>query len=118
MNSGSHSFASILHNKETKKTVKVSVMCNEEKVAGVVVAIPLEVVKETSSFFNNTLFGYFIGKRLAFPLVESYVKNTWEKIRVGMNDAITWELPESVVVAIPYLDCMGHSLETIDVEYE
>ncbi|GJY12396.1 zinc knuckle CX2CX4HX4C containing protein [Tanacetum coccineum] len=36
-------------------------------------------MKEVSSYFNNTLYGYFVGKRLVFPLVENYVKNTWIK---------------------------------------
>ncbi|GJT91776.1 zinc knuckle CX2CX4HX4C containing protein [Tanacetum coccineum] len=30
-------------------------------------------------FFVNTVYGYFIGKRLAFPIVENYVKTTWAK---------------------------------------
>ncbi|GKA66743.1 putative RNA-directed DNA polymerase, partial [Tanacetum coccineum] len=47
--------------------------------ARAVVAIPLEAVKEVSSCFDNTLYGYFVGKCLAFPLVENYVKNTWIK---------------------------------------
>ncbi|GKC38344.1 hypothetical protein Tco_1050728 [Tanacetum coccineum] len=41
--------------------------------------IPIEAVEEVSARFANTLFGYFIGKRLVFPLVENYVKNTWAK---------------------------------------
>ncbi|GJW80705.1 hypothetical protein Tco_0144680 [Tanacetum coccineum] len=85
MNSGSHSFTSILHNKETKKTVKVSVMRNEEKVARAAVAIPLDIVKEMSSFLTTHM-------------------------------STEMELPESVVVIIPFLDGTGHSLETIDVE--
>ncbi|GKA11304.1 putative RNA-directed DNA polymerase, partial [Tanacetum coccineum] len=48
-------------------------------VVGTRVAIPLEAVEEVRSRFANTLYGYFIGKRLAFPLVENYVKNTWAK---------------------------------------
>nr|GEW53602.1 reverse transcriptase domain-containing protein [Tanacetum cinerariifolium] len=42
-------------------------------------AIPLSVVEEVSARFSNTLYGYFIGKRLVFPLVENYVKNNWTK---------------------------------------
>ena len=42
-------------------------------------AIPFAAVEEVRNKFNNTLYGYFIGKRLAFPLVEKYVKNTWAK---------------------------------------
>ncbi|GKD82380.1 zinc knuckle CX2CX4HX4C containing protein, partial [Tanacetum coccineum] len=38
---------------------------------------------------SNTLYGFFIGKRLAFPLVENYVKNTWAKYglkRIQLHD--------------------------------
>ncbi|GJR05399.1 integrase, catalytic region, zinc finger, CCHC-type containing protein [Tanacetum coccineum] len=73
------SFASILQNKTAKKVVKVSELRNNEKVQGAAVAIPLEAVKEVSACFDNTLYGYFVGKKLAFPLVENYVKNTWIK---------------------------------------
>ncbi|GJT00876.1 zinc knuckle CX2CX4HX4C containing protein, partial [Tanacetum coccineum] len=76
---GTTSFASILQHKHTKKTMAVSELRNDERVEGAAVVIPMEVVKEVSSAFNNTLYGYFIGKRLAFPLVENYVKNTWAK---------------------------------------
>ncbi|GKF06101.1 zinc knuckle CX2CX4HX4C containing protein, partial [Tanacetum coccineum] len=46
-------------------------------------------VEVVSSRFANTLCGYFLGKRLAFPLVENYVKNTWAKfgiVKVMMHD--------------------------------
>nr|GEX62178.1 hypothetical protein [Tanacetum cinerariifolium] len=196
------SFASVLQHKNVKK-----------------------VVNEVSARFDNTLYGYFVGKKLAFPLVENYVKNTWMKYGLervmnkngffffqfttheGMEKVIenghwlirsvplilnvwtpnaqvkkdeiknvliwvklchvpvvayseirlslittqpgrpimldsytcnmcinSWgksdyaraliqvtaevELATSVVVAIPFLDGMGHSLETVDVEYE
>nr|GEV13307.1 putative reverse transcriptase domain-containing protein [Tanacetum cinerariifolium] len=56
---------------------------------GDAVAIPFEAVEEVKSRFSNTLYGFFIGKRLAFPLVENYVKNTWAKYglkRVQLHD--------------------------------
>ncbi|GJU08067.1 putative ribonuclease H-like domain-containing protein [Tanacetum coccineum] len=34
---------------------------------------------ESKAGNSNTLYGYFIGKRLAFPVVENYVKNAWQK---------------------------------------
>ncbi|GJR76641.1 hypothetical protein Tco_0089006 [Tanacetum coccineum] len=79
MNKVSNSFASVLQHKHTKKTVAISELRNNEQVEGAAVVIPMEAVKEVSSAFDNTLYGYFIGKRLAFPLVENYVKNTWAK---------------------------------------
>ncbi|GJW44645.1 hypothetical protein Tco_0073444 [Tanacetum coccineum] len=62
-----------------KKAVKIKELRSEEMVAGATVTLPFEVVKVVSSHFANTLYGYFIGKRLAFKLVENYVMNTWAK---------------------------------------
>ncbi|GJW08921.1 hypothetical protein Tco_1571344 [Tanacetum coccineum] len=59
--------------------VQVSALINDEKVVGANVPIPMAVVDEFSDIFANTLYGYFIGERLAFPTVEAYVKNAWEK---------------------------------------
>ncbi|GJW12946.1 zinc knuckle CX2CX4HX4C containing protein [Tanacetum coccineum] len=74
-----NSFASVLQDNTFKKTVKLSKLHNEEVAEGVAVAIPIAAVEEVSARFENTLYGYFIGKRLAFPLVETYVKKTWAK---------------------------------------
>nr|GEW13176.1 hypothetical protein [Tanacetum cinerariifolium] len=143
------------------------------------VAIPLDAVEELTSRFANTLYGYFIGKRLAFPLVENYVRNTWAKFglkRVMLDDGFflfqfdtkegmekviengpwlirlvplilnVWtpntilkkdeikrrneyaralvevssekDLMESIVIAIPLGKERGHTLATIDIEYE
>ncbi|GJS09090.1 zinc knuckle CX2CX4HX4C containing protein [Tanacetum coccineum] len=73
------SFANVVQHKVVKKVVQVKELRNSETVNGAAVAIPLDVVEEVSSRFANTLYGYFIGHRLAFPLVENYVKNTWAK---------------------------------------
>ncbi|GJR37692.1 zinc knuckle CX2CX4HX4C containing protein [Tanacetum coccineum] len=73
------SFASIINNTPTKKVVKLAPLTNNEEVQGAHVTLPLDAAKEVSSRFINTLYGYFIGKRLAFPIVENYVKNAWAK---------------------------------------
>ncbi|GKB16543.1 zinc knuckle CX2CX4HX4C containing protein [Tanacetum coccineum] len=62
-----------------QKKIQVSALINDEKVVGANVPIPMAVVDEFSDIFANTLYGYFIGERLAFPTVEAYVKNAWEK---------------------------------------
>ncbi|GKA93180.1 zinc knuckle CX2CX4HX4C containing protein [Tanacetum coccineum] len=64
---------------ENEEKVHVSALNNDEKVVGADVAIPVAVVDEISENFANTLYGYFIGERLAFPTVEAYVKNAWAK---------------------------------------
>ncbi|GJS80586.1 zinc knuckle CX2CX4HX4C containing protein [Tanacetum coccineum] len=51
-------------------------------------SIPRKVVETVSTRFVNTLYGYFIGKRIAFPVVEYYVRNNWGKYglaRIMMN---------------------------------
>ncbi|XP_022014947.1 uncharacterized protein LOC110914468 [Helianthus annuus] len=50
---------------------------------GVDVVIPVESVKQVNDRFANTLYGYFLGKRLAFPVVEYFAKNSWAKY--GLN---------------------------------
>ncbi|GJX76948.1 hypothetical protein Tco_0323759 [Tanacetum coccineum] len=85
----SSSFVSVLNNTQSKKSVTIKKLRNSEVVAGARVAIPLAAIEEVSSRFVNTLYGYFIGKRLAFPLVENYVKNSWVKFglkRVMLDD--------------------------------
>ncbi|GJS60553.1 hypothetical protein Tco_0655337 [Tanacetum coccineum] len=78
-NKNGNSFASVLQANTNKKIVKIKELRNEVVVEGAAVAIPFEAVQEVKSRFSNTLYGFFIGKRLAFPLVENYVKNTWAK---------------------------------------
>ena len=74
--SATTSFADMFKDKTHKKIVKISEMRNEQYVEGANVAIPSEAVDEVRSRFANTLYGYFIGKRLVFPIVENYVRNT------------------------------------------
>lgn len=50
--------------------------------------VPMKVVEEINSRFENTLYGYFLGKRVAFPVVDYYVHNAWAKYgiqKVMMN---------------------------------
>ncbi|GJR53872.1 zinc knuckle CX2CX4HX4C containing protein [Tanacetum coccineum] len=55
---------------------------------GVNIFVPRKVVKKVSARLEHTLYGYFIGKGLAFPVVEYYARNNWGKHglkRVMMN---------------------------------
>ncbi|GJX70285.1 zinc knuckle CX2CX4HX4C containing protein [Tanacetum coccineum] len=62
-----------------KKTIKIAELRNDENIGGADVAILLDAVDEVSNHFDNILYGYIIGKRPAFPIVENYVRNTWAK---------------------------------------
>lgn len=55
---------------------------------GVDIVLPKESVRVVQDRFANTLFGYFLGDRLAYPVVEYYAKVNWSKFglqRVMMN---------------------------------
>ncbi|GJS75611.1 zinc knuckle CX2CX4HX4C containing protein [Tanacetum coccineum] len=56
----------------------------QENVADInrAVVIAQDAVDMISARFEYTLYGYFIGKRLAFPAVQSYVNNVWAKYRL------------------------------------
>ncbi|GJW82349.1 zinc knuckle CX2CX4HX4C containing protein [Tanacetum coccineum] len=44
-----------------------------------VVSLPNEAIDEINACFVNTLYGFPVGKRLSFPMVENYVKHAWMK---------------------------------------
>ncbi|GJS23011.1 zinc knuckle CX2CX4HX4C containing protein [Tanacetum coccineum] len=49
----------------------------------------VEVVKKVESRLEHTLYGYFLGQRLAFPVVEYFAKTNWAKHglkRIMMNN--------------------------------
>nr|GEY14480.1 hypothetical protein [Tanacetum cinerariifolium] len=77
----STSFASVLKPNKNK-VVQIMELRNEEYVEGAAVTLPLSAIEEVSSRFVNTLYGYFVGKRLAFRLVENYVHNAWAKFGI------------------------------------
>ncbi|GJX90714.1 hypothetical protein Tco_0344040 [Tanacetum coccineum] len=50
--------------------------------------VGVAVVEKVNTRFEHTLYGYFIGKRMAFPVVEYYARNNWAKHglkRIMMN---------------------------------
>ncbi|GJW74410.1 retrovirus-related pol polyprotein from transposon 17.6 [Tanacetum coccineum] len=106
------SFASVLNERPLKKIVKIKEMRSVERVNGAAVALPFAVVEAVNARFTNTLYGYFIGNRLSFPLVENYVKNAWAKYglkRIQMHEEFfliqfnTHEGMESVMENGPWL---------------
>ncbi|GJS57558.1 hypothetical protein Tco_0652342 [Tanacetum coccineum] len=51
---------------------------------GVDVVVPVESVRAISERFANTAYGFFLGKRVAYPVIANYVRNTWGKYVVGI----------------------------------
>nr|GEV09333.1 zinc knuckle CX2CX4HX4C [Tanacetum cinerariifolium] len=55
---------------------------------GVNISIPCKVIEKVSTRFEHTIYGYFIGKIMAFLVVEYYARNNWMKHelkRIMMN---------------------------------
>ncbi|GJZ80286.1 zinc finger BED domain-containing protein RICESLEEPER 2-like protein [Tanacetum coccineum] len=61
--------------KPSKPKVNFCSLCSENLCDGAKFSIPRKVVETVSAQFDNTLYGYFIGKRIAFPVVEYYARN-------------------------------------------
>ncbi|GJS49548.1 putative reverse transcriptase domain-containing protein [Tanacetum coccineum] len=43
------------------------------------VFVPLDSIHAISERFANTTYGFFLGKKVAYPVVVNYVRNTWGK---------------------------------------
>ncbi|KAJ9536675.1 LOW QUALITY PROTEIN: hypothetical protein OSB04_un000148 [Centaurea solstitialis] len=53
------------------------------------VVLPMELTKEAMKVHHTTLYGYFLGSRIPFPVVEGYVKQLWGKfgfVQAMMNN--------------------------------
>ncbi|GKC00997.1 hypothetical protein Tco_0987133 [Tanacetum coccineum] len=46
---------------------------------GIDVVVPMESIRAISDRFSDTAYGFFLGKRVAYPVVANYVRNTWGK---------------------------------------
>nr|GEY11375.1 hypothetical protein [Tanacetum cinerariifolium] len=58
-----NSFASVLKHK-VNRVAEIMELRNDECVEGAAVMIPLAAIEEVTSRFENTLYGYFVGKRM------------------------------------------------------
>ncbi|GJW97094.1 hypothetical protein Tco_0178902 [Tanacetum coccineum] len=50
---------------------------------GIDVVVPVELIQAISEWFVNTAYGFFLGKRVAYPVVANYDRNTWGKMVHG-----------------------------------
>ena len=66
-------------NVDVNPNTTVSALAIDSVCEGVNVSIPRRVVEKVSARLEYTLYGYFIGNRMAFPVVEYYVRNNWAK---------------------------------------
>nr|GEY49237.1 RNA-directed DNA polymerase, eukaryota, reverse transcriptase zinc-binding domain protein [Tanacetum cinerariifolium] len=130
------SFANVVNGSNTmRNTPKVNfkAMVNSDKVENSDFVLPIAAVHVVKHKYENSFVGFFVGKKVAFPLVKNYVTNTRAKFlniwtflkesgfllaRALVEVSSLTALKESFVVSIPFPNGKGHSLETIEVEYE
>nr|GFB84999.1 zinc knuckle CX2CX4HX4C [Tanacetum cinerariifolium] len=112
-----NSFASVLKHK-VNRVAEIMELRNDKCVKGAAVMIPLAAIEEVTSRFENTLYGYFVGKHLAYQMVENYVKNVCAYARAFIEISADDVLKEDLVIAISVGKDKGHSLAFIRIEYE
>ncbi|XP_022030827.1 uncharacterized protein LOC110931753 [Helianthus annuus] len=71
---------SVLNSNEMK--VNFRALTNPENYNGCDVVLPRESVRIVHEKLVNTLYGYFLGDRVAYPVVEYFVRNNWKKFGV------------------------------------
>ncbi|GJV91053.1 trichome birefringence-like protein 3 [Tanacetum coccineum] len=66
---------------EVRSNPKVNfrAMVNHEKIENSDFVLPITAIHAMKHKFENSLVGFFVDKKVAFPLVKNYVTNTWAK---------------------------------------
>nr|GFA82750.1 hypothetical protein [Tanacetum cinerariifolium] len=62
------------------------------------VVVPIESIRDISERFANMVYGFLLGKRVAYPVVTNYVRNTWGKYTLNPNVNILQEDVGNVLV--------------------
>ncbi|GKD77358.1 hypothetical protein Tco_1339979, partial [Tanacetum coccineum] len=79
--------------------------------------MPVESIRAISERFANSAYGFFLGKRVAYPIITNYVRNTWGKyglVKSILNSSIgssyarvmielraDVELKDTIIVVMP-----------------
>ncbi|XP_022024390.1 uncharacterized protein LOC110924702 [Helianthus annuus] len=71
---------SLLANKNVKLNFRA--LASDRIQEGCDVVLPRESVRVVQNKMANTLYGYFLGDRVAYPVVDYFVRNNWKKYGV------------------------------------
>ncbi|GJY52043.1 retrotransposon protein, putative, ty1-copia subclass [Tanacetum coccineum] len=77
---GKSSYANIT-GKPSGKKVNVCTFFTPEG-NGIDVVVPVDSIRAISERFANKAYGFFLEKKVAYPVVANYVRNTWGKYRL------------------------------------
>nr|GEV35056.1 hypothetical protein [Tanacetum cinerariifolium] len=53
------------------------ILMSEERIENHDIVLPKAAIDKVINRYENSLVGFFVGKSVAFPIVQNYVKNTW-----------------------------------------
>nr|GFB84214.1 hypothetical protein [Tanacetum cinerariifolium] len=81
IHSGPISYAESVTGKLSRKNVNFCTLITLVE-NGADVAIPLESIRAISDRFANKAYGFFLGKWVAYPVVDNYVRNTYSKYKL------------------------------------
>ncbi|GKC97755.1 putative ribonuclease H-like domain-containing protein [Tanacetum coccineum] len=81
--SGPTSYTKLVNGITIKKSVNFRTLITPTG-NGAEVVVPLESIRAISERFVNTAYGFFLGKRVAYPVVSNYVRNTWWNLDVNL----------------------------------
>jgi len=81
MGKNKNSYADILQPKDEPKvnSLNFRYLVNEDMKLGFDVVLPKESVRVVCNKLEFTLYGYFLGDRIAYPVVEYFVRSNWNK---------------------------------------
>ncbi|GJY51793.1 reverse transcriptase domain-containing protein [Tanacetum coccineum] len=77
-NTGPVSYTKVLNGEQSRQNVNFHILLAPAG-NGADVGISMESVHVVNERINNSVYKFFLGKRVAYPIVENYVKNTWSK---------------------------------------
>ncbi|GKE88754.1 hypothetical protein Tco_1566229, partial [Tanacetum coccineum] len=63
-----------------------------------------ESIRAISEHFANTAYGFFLGKRVAYPVVANYVRNTWDKY--GLDKSMLNSSTGIFSFQFSFIDCL------------
>lgn len=74
-----NTFASVVTAEKITTKIRFRTLVSNVQVEQSDCVLPMEHVTAAQNKFANSLVGFFLGKSVAFTLVQNYVSNTWGK---------------------------------------
>nr|GEX73703.1 hypothetical protein [Tanacetum cinerariifolium] len=70
------------------------------------VVVPVDSIHAISERFANTAYGFFLGKKVSYPVVANYGRSSYARVMVELRADV--ELKDNITVAMPKITREGH----------